>query len=96
MVWQRITLPDGSSLRIDNVLASDASGFAGLADQVDFHTWTLLKGVALATLIGVGSELSITGESDLDIGRTSCGKAPTLGASSIFWPAMIKKGPTFA
>jgi type IV secretion system protein TrbI len=65
IVWQRIMLPDGSSLRIDNVPATDAAGYAGLQDKVDFHTWALLKGVALATLLGVGSELTVTGESDL-------------------------------
>jgi type IV secretion system protein VirB10 len=65
IVWQRIMLPDGSSLRIDNVPATDASGYAGLQDKVDFHTWALLKGVALSTLLGVGSQLSVTGESDL-------------------------------
>lgn len=65
IVWQRIMLPDGSSLRIDNVPAADASGYAGLQDKVDFHTWALLKGVALSTLLGVGSELTVTGESDL-------------------------------
>lgn len=43
---------------------TDPSGYAGLADKVDFHTWRLLKGVAIATLLGVGSELSISGESD--------------------------------
>jgi len=32
--------------------------------QVDFHTWSLLKGVALSTLLGVGSSLTFTGESD--------------------------------
>jgi type IV secretion system protein TrbI len=65
IVWQRIILPDGSSLRIDNVPATDASGYTGLQDKVDFYTWALLKGVALATLLGVGSELTVSGESDL-------------------------------
>ncbi len=65
VIWQRIMLPDGSSLRIDNVPATDASGYAGLQDKVDFHTWALLKGVALATLLGVGSEMTVSGESDL-------------------------------
>jgi len=65
IVWQRIVLPDGSSIRIDNVPATDASGYAGLQDKVDFHTWALLKGVALSTVLGVGSELTVTGESDL-------------------------------
>jgi type IV secretion system protein TrbI len=65
IVWQRIVLPDGSSLKIDNVPATDASGYSGLQDKVDFHTWALLKGVALSTLLGVGSQLTVTGESDL-------------------------------
>ncbi|MBB6125382.1 TrbI/VirB10 family protein [Sphingobium subterraneum] len=65
IVWQRIIMPDGSSLRIDNVPATDASGYAGLQDKVDFHTWRLLKGIALSTLLGVGSELALSGQSDL-------------------------------
>ncbi len=38
IVWQRIILPDGSSLTIDNVPASDASRYGGLQDKVDIHT----------------------------------------------------------
>ena len=66
IVWQRIILPDGSSIRIDNLPATDAAGYAGLADRVDRHTWQLLKGVALSSLLGVGAELSFgSNESDL-------------------------------
>lgn len=65
VIWQRLILPDGSSLQLDNMPATDPSGFAGLADKVDFHTWQLLKGVTIATMLGVGSELTITGENDL-------------------------------
>jgi type IV secretion system protein VirB10 len=65
VVWQRIVFPDGSSVRIENVPATDPSGYAGLADKVDFHTWSLLKGVVLSTLLGVGAELQFSGESDL-------------------------------
>jgi type IV secretion system protein VirB10 len=65
VAWQRIILPDGGSIRIDNVPATDTAGYAGLADRIDRHTWQLLKGVALSTLLGVGTELSFTGESDL-------------------------------
>jgi len=36
--------------------ATDASGYTGLSDQVDYHTWTLLKGMALSTLLVVGTE----------------------------------------
>jgi type IV secretion system protein VirB10 len=66
VVWQRIILPDGSSLLIDNLPATDTGGYAGLADEVDLHTWKLLKGVALATVLGVGSQLAF-GTSDSDL-----------------------------
>lgn len=65
VIWQRLILPSGSSVRLDNMPATDASGYDGIADKVDFHTWALLKGIGLATVLGVGSELTISGESDL-------------------------------
>jgi type IV secretion system protein VirB10 len=66
LVWQRIVMPDGSSIQIDNLPATDAAGYVGLKDEVDYHTWQLLKGVALSTLLGVGAELGLgSGESDL-------------------------------
>lgn len=66
LVWQRIVFPDGSSVRLDNMPATDLGGYAGLEDRVDVHTWQLLKGIALSTLLGVGTELSLGGgESDL-------------------------------
>jgi type IV secretion system protein VirB10 len=55
---------------IDNLPATDTSGYAGLADEVDLHTWKLLKGVALATVLGVGSELAFSSAStDSDLIR---------------------------
>ncbi|MGE3702608.1 MAG: TrbI/VirB10 family protein [Hyphomicrobiaceae bacterium] len=69
VIWQRIVLPDGSSVVIDNLPATDTGGYTGLADQVDLHTWQLLKGVALATVLGVGSELVFGGSDDNDIIR---------------------------
>ncbi|MEQ9225747.1 MAG: TrbI/VirB10 family protein [Parvibaculum sp.] len=62
LVWHRIVMPDGSSIVIDNLPATDAAGYAGVADEVDYHTWALVKGVALATLLGVGTELSFGAE----------------------------------
>jgi len=58
-------MPDGSSLRIDNVPATDPSGYAGLQDKVDMHSWQLIKGVALSTMLGLGSELAFSGDGDL-------------------------------
>lgn len=65
VVWQRIIMPDGSSIQIDNLPATDSAGYSGLEDQVDYHTWSLIKGVAISTLLGVGSQLAISGQSDL-------------------------------
>ncbi|MEQ1612382.1 MAG: TrbI/VirB10 family protein, partial [Hyphomicrobiaceae bacterium] len=58
VVWQRIILPDGPSVVIDNLPATNTGGYAGLADEVDIHTWKLLKGVALATVLGIGNSLA--------------------------------------
>ena len=68
LVWQRLILPDGSSIQLDNLPATDAGGYAGLADKIDFHTWQLLKGVALSTLLGVGAEISF-GDNESDLVR---------------------------
>jgi type IV secretion system protein VirB10 len=66
LVWERILMPDGSSIHIDNLPATDTSGYAGLSDKIDRHSWQILKGVALSTLLGVGTELSFgNDESDL-------------------------------
>ena len=66
VVWQRIIMPDGSSILIDNLPATDTAGYAGLRDQVNFHTWQLLQGIVLSTLLGVGTELTLgKDESDL-------------------------------
>jgi type IV secretion system protein VirB10 len=66
VVWERLLLPDGSSIRIDNAPATDTSGYAGLTDKIDRHSWQVLKGVALSTLLGVGTELSF-GNDDGDL-----------------------------
>lgn len=66
VVWQRMIMPDGSSVVIDNLPATDTGGYAGLEDEVNFHTWRLLKGIALSTLLGVSTELTFgDDESDL-------------------------------
>ncbi|MFN0191004.1 MAG: TrbI/VirB10 family protein [Aestuariivirga sp.] len=66
IVWQRLIRPDGSSIVIDNLPATDEGGYAGLEDEVDYHTWQILMGIALATLLGVGTEISLgNNENDL-------------------------------
>ncbi len=68
LVWQRLIRPDGTSLQLDNLPASDTKGQSGLSDEVDFHTGRLLKGIAMATLLGVGTELTF-GQQESDLVR---------------------------
>lgn len=66
VVWQRIIRPDGSSIVIDNLPGTDTAGYAGIADDVDFHMGELAQGIGLSTLLTVGTELSFgSNESDL-------------------------------
>ncbi len=62
LIWTRLIMPDGSSIVLDNLPAADTEGYAGLEDGVDYHTWRLLRGIALSTLLGVGSELATDSE----------------------------------
>src|SRR3546814_1004948 len=61
-------MPDGSSIVIENLPATDTAGYAGLEDEVDYHTWRLTTGVALSTLLGVGTELTF-GDEESDLLR---------------------------
>ena len=68
IVWQRLILPDGSSIVIDNLPATDSGGYAGIAGEVDTHTRKLFEGILLSTVLGLGSSLtfgSTSGESDI-------------------------------
>jgi type IV secretory pathway VirB10-like protein len=67
VIWQRIVMPDGSSIQIDNLPATDTQGYAGLEDEVDYHTWSLIKGIALSTVLGVGSQLSMNDNNSDDL-----------------------------
>ncbi|BDR10931.1 TrbI/VirB10 family protein [Comamonas thiooxydans] len=58
VVWSRVILPDTSSLKLDNLAGTDAAGYAGLEDGVDWHWDRVFAGAALTTLLGVGAELA--------------------------------------
>jgi len=58
MVWNRIILPDTSSLTLDNLVGTDPAGYAGVEDEVDRHWGRILAGAAWTTLLGVGAELA--------------------------------------
>ena len=53
VVWNRVILPDTSSLTLDNLAGTDPAGYAGLEDGVDWHWDRIVAGAALTTLLGV-------------------------------------------
>ncbi|MFG8723564.1 TrbI/VirB10 family protein [Pseudomonas aeruginosa] len=58
VIWNRIVLPDTSSVTLDNQVGTDPAGYAGLEDEVDWHWKRIFAGAALTTLLGVGAELA--------------------------------------
>ncbi len=58
MAWNRIILPDTSSLTLDNLVGTNPAGYAGVEDEVDRHWGRILAGAALTTLLGMGAELA--------------------------------------
>jgi len=66
MVWTRLSLPDGSSMDLDRLPGVDVSGYAGLADRVDWHWGRIFAGAAVSTLLGTGAELAAPERSSAD------------------------------
>lgn len=58
VIWKRLIYPDGRSVDLDQMSAADGSGAAGLTDRVDNHWGRIIKAGIVATLFGVGTELS--------------------------------------
>jgi type IV secretion system protein VirB10 len=58
LVWTRLILPDGSSITLDRMPATDQAGYAGVSDQVNNHWGRLASGAALSTILGVAAELA--------------------------------------
>ena len=66
LVWNRLIFPNGRSIVLERQPGSDAEGYAGLEDGVDYHWGELFKAAALSTLLSVGAEAGSSGqESDI-------------------------------
>lgn len=65
VVWSRLIMPDGSSITIDNLPAVDLSGYAGLEDKVDYHSWQLFKAAILSSVLSVSSEIGRDHDDDI-------------------------------
>ncbi|MEZ2328998.1 TrbI/VirB10 family protein [Mesorhizobium sp. RCC_202] len=66
LVWSRLVFPNGRSIVLERQPGTDAQGYAGLEDGVDFHWAELFKAAALTTILSVGAEAGSSGqESDI-------------------------------
>ena len=65
LVWNRLIMPDGTSIVLERLQGADPQGFSGLEDGVDYHWGQLFRAAALSTLLGVGTQLSASNESEI-------------------------------
>lgn len=66
LVWNRLIMPDGTSIVLERQQGADVQGFSGLEDDVDYHWGQLFRAAAISTLLGIGTELgSSDDESDI-------------------------------
>lgn len=65
LVWNRIVMPDGTSIVLERLPGADTEGFSGLEDEVDHHWGQLFRAAALSTLLGIGTQLSMDEESEI-------------------------------
>ncbi len=75
LVWDRLILPNGKSIILDNQPGTVLSGFAGLEDEVDYHWDRIFQAALLSTLLGASAEFgSSDDESDLLAALRSSGQ----------------------
>ena len=58
VTWSRLIFPNGNSVSLANMSSVDAGGYAGLRDDVDNHTGSIVKAGILSSVLGVGTELA--------------------------------------
>lgn len=57
LVWNRIIMPNGTSIVLERQPGADVEGYSGLEDDVDYHWGQLFRAAILSTLLGVGTEI---------------------------------------
>lgn len=58
LVWERLVLPDGSTLALPTFEAKDGQGRAGVPGEVDNHYWRIFGGALLTGLAGAAVRLA--------------------------------------
>lgn len=58
LVWHRLLLPDGHSVNLDRMRGTDAAGYSGVSDQVDYHADKLATAAVLSGVIAYAGNLA--------------------------------------
>ncbi len=64
LAWTRLILPNGWSINLENMDASDPSGASGLRDRTDNHLDRLAAAIVLSSIISVGANEAEDNESN--------------------------------
>ena len=64
IAWTQLIRPDGLVLNLPGLPSIDSQGYAGYEDKVDNHTWDLIWGTALASLISL-AENEISSQTEI-------------------------------
>ena len=58
LVWTRLIFPNGESLDIENMGATDGAGYSGLHDRTNNHTGRLITGILLGSVATAGATIA--------------------------------------
>ncbi len=88
--WNRLVFPNGEEVPLSDLPALDETGAAGLEDQVDRHTGRLVRAGLLSSLLGVSTELAVTG----DGGTAQAVRQALQGTTNAAGQALVQQGVT--
>ena len=87
IVWDRLIMPNGSSVQLESMVGTDKAGYAGLADQVDHHLGRLIGAVILSSVISAGANLATDSAQENsfidDLGDSAAQQAATIGSQIV-------------
>ena len=87
IVWDRLIMPNGSSVQLETMVGTDKAGYAGLADQVDHHLGRLIGAVILSSVISAGANLATDSAQENsfvdNLGDSAAQQAATIGSQIV-------------
>lgn len=77
LIWQRIILPNGTSIDLEGMQGADITGQVGIKGKVNNHTWKLLRSVVMSSFVNLFSS-GISVSASKKLGKSTSAKA-TIG-----------------